>query len=259
MRLGKILGFIIGLFWHGVPGALLGLFFGHIFDVWFNSKNLLQQNLFWQRQLGKTFFASIFQVMGYVAKADGQVDEAELEAARAVMHRMHLNTAQQQEAMFLFTHGKSPEFKLEECLNQFLRSCRGNGILIQMFIDIQMQAVKLSGSPKPQKRAALQRIFQRLGYVPYEFHQHYEGHASGQRANSRMHSANKLAEAYALLGLGRTASAEEVKKAYRRLMSQHHPDKLAARGLSEEMMKLATEKAQNIQLAYDLIRKHLSF
>ena len=50
-----------------------------------------------------------------------------------------------------------------------------------------------------------------------------------------------------------TASAGEVKKAYRRLMNQHHPDKLVAKGMPEEMMKLATEKTQEIKLAYELI------
>ena len=46
-----------------------------------------------------------------------------------------------------------------------------------------------------------------------------------------------------------------MKKAYRKLMSQHHPDKLVSRGLPEEMLKLATEKTQEIKAAYEQIKK----
>lgn len=46
-----------------------------------------------------------------------------------------------------------------------------------------------------------------------------------------------------------------VKRAYRRLMNEHHPDKLVAKGLPPEMMEMAKEKAQQIQAAYDLICK----
>ncbi len=59
-----------------------------------------------------------------------------------------------------------------------------------------------------------------------------------------------------MLGVDATASDAEIKKAYRKLMSEHHPDKLAAKGLPDDMMKLATEKAQDIQAAYALIKEH---
>jgi DnaJ like chaperone protein len=62
-----------------------------------------------------------------------------------------------------------------------------------------------------------------------------------------------LHEAYAVLGVDRTAGDAEVKKAYRRLMNQHHPDKLVARGLPEEMIDLATEKTQEIKAAYETV------
>ena len=60
---------------------------------------------------------------------------------------------------------------------------------------------------------------------------------------------------YKIMGVPRDASQEDVKKAYRRLMNQHHPDKLVSKGLPEEMIKLANEKTQEIKEAYDLIKK----
>ena len=68
-------------------------------------------------------------------------------------------------------------------------------------------------------------------------------------------SAPTLDDAYTALGISADVSDGDVKKAYRKLMSQNHPDKLTARGVPEDMLKLATEKSQEIQAAYELIRK----
>ena len=79
-------------------------------------------------------------------------------------------------------------------------------------------------------------------------------------ANGAKASANDtltLTQAYKILGVNKGSSEAEIKKAYRRLMSQHHPDKLVAKGLPDEMIALATEKTQEIRKAYDLIKASL--
>ena len=75
------------------------------------------------------------------------------------------------------------------------------------------------------------------------------GHAPGQ-------SVQPIGEAYKVLGVPQSASDAEVKKAYRRLTNQHHPDKLVAKGMPEEMVKLANEKTQEIRRAWERIRDH---
>ncbi|MCJ8299971.1 MAG: DnaJ domain-containing protein, partial [Pseudomonadales bacterium] len=67
-------------------------------------------------------------------------------------------------------------------------------------------------------------------------------------------SEESIEDAYQVLGVSATVDDPALKKAYRRLMSQHHPDKLVAKGLPEEMMQLAKEKTQEIQAAYDIVK-----
>jgi DnaJ like chaperone protein len=242
---GKIIGVVLGFMLAGWFGAFLGLVFGHISDV--VRRNPL---INYAQQLRQLFFDATFLVMGYIAKSDGRVSEAEINAARQIMQRMGLDEKQKQHAMHLFMEGKSPDFSLDNTLTQILRASRGNFILLQVFIDIQTQAVQLSGDLSSAKKESLHYVFSRLGYRPFEFR--YQQSPS----QTPQHS---LSEAYALLGIEENATDAEVKQAYRRLMSQHHPDKLMAKGLTEELMKMATEKAQHIQLAYDQIRKARGF
>ena len=63
-------------------------------------------------------------------------------------------------------------------------------------------------------------------------------------------------DAYVILGADKSLTDKELKRAYRRLLAQHHPDKLVAKGLPDEMIKLANDKTQEIISAYELIKKH---
>lgn len=73
--------------------------------------------------------------------------------------------------------------------------------------------------------------------------------------NGNYSSQSKLDAAYKVLGIEKSASDDEVKKAHRRLMLKYHPDRLASQGLTEEMIRMYTEKAKDIQAAFDLIKK----
>lgn len=77
--------------------------------------------------------------------------------------------------------------------------------------------------------------------------------------NGNYSSQSKLDAAYKVLGIEKSASDDEVKKAHRRLMLKYHPDRLASQGLTEEMIRMYTEKAKDIQAAFDLIKKERGF
>lgn len=257
--LGKIFGGFLGYASFGFFGLIVGLMIGHWFD-----KGLAGSILYMQQDLAKsqaTFFKLTFEVMGAIAKADGHVSQAEIQFARQVMRQLQLNTQQEAQAISYFNQGKQAGYNLEAALIEFRQSCGRNPNLVRFFLEIQLQAAFSEGHLSSPARRILERICYSLGISTYfidelagrsraeqDFYRHRQ---AGQRPSSQ----TETQDAYGILGLTPSVSDADLKKAYRRLMSQHHPDKLAAKGLPESMKKMATEKTQKIQKAYEVICK----
>ncbi len=257
---GKILGGTFGFIMGGPLGAVLGAALGHNFDK--GLEGLADSE--WQAAPGEqqrtqlAFFTATFAVMGRIAKADGRVSEDEIAFARMVMSQMNFDAQQKKLAIDLFNQGKQPDFDLEGVLEQFRRECHRRHTLMQMFLELQLQAAYADGSLHHAERTLLLQIFGLLGFSHHEF-AHLEamvraamGGSAGATGTPR---APNLEEDYAVLDVAKSASDSEVKKAYRRLMNQHHPDKLIAKGLPEEMIKVANEKTQQIRKAYERIKQ----
>lgn len=259
---GKVLGAVFGYLIAGPFGALLGILVGNVFDkglgqTWVNQRLQAEHSTKAQH----AFFTSSFLVMGHVAKADGRVSEDEIRLARDVMKRMQLNDVQKRQAIAYFTKGKQPQFNLNKALDDLMSHCGQHRLLLKTFLDIQYQAAMADGKLGPNKQKILATICHRLGFAPI-FGQYQRYYDWGSNKNQSFHDkgpTSSLEQAYALLEITPKASKSEVKKAYRKLMGQNHPDKLIAQGLPEEMIKIATDKTQKIQSAYDKICKARGF
>jgi DnaJ like chaperone protein len=263
---GKLVGGLLGLIVGGWLGLLIGVLIGHQLDLGI------------ARELGRgggrddegasahggriqlEFFTTTFSVMGHLAKADGRVSEDEIAAARRVMRGMRLTPEQTQAAIRLFEQGKRPDFPLASVLEDFVHVCRGRRDLLYTFVEIQLQAALADGQQiHPETARILGQVCTVLGLSRLELAQleaiarAHAGRAAGARPQQV--TADRLGEAYRVLGIDRGASDEAVKKAYRRLISQHHPDKLVSKGLPQSMLDLAREKAREINIAYDVIKE----
>ena len=253
---GKLIGALLGFILSRRPlGVLLGLIVGHFFDQ--QASGGLSGSRVDAATVRATFFRTAFSVMGHIAKSDGRVSEQDIAAARRIFRRFNLGEADTGAAMECFTRGKDSGFDAAGALAELLRVCSGRGDLLRMFLEIQMRAALMGDGLEGAARAALVRVAQALEISVIEF-AHLEtvlrlqgyGAAHGAGPTGR----DTLSEAYEVLGVPRTASDAEVKRSYRRLMSQNHPDKLVARGLPESLLEVAKQKTQAIQAAYERVR-----
>ena len=265
---GKVVGGALGFVMGGPLGALLGTVLGHNLDRGMASMEGVEELDPGERERVQTaFFTATFSVMGHMSKVDGRVSAREIALAEAVMDQMDLSQDVRRAAIGLFQKGKEPGFQLDEVLAQFRRECRRRRTLMQMFLEIQIQAAYADGSPGPAQERLLLDICNRLSIPEFLFRrleqlvrlQHeFAAGATGQggrRSQPAPTRGQTLDHAYAVLGVERKATDAEVKRAYRRLLSQHHPDKLVSKGLPEEMMKLATQKTHEIRQAYETITR----
>jgi DnaJ like chaperone protein len=257
---GKVIGGVSGYLLGGPWGLLIGAVLGHQFDRAAARMGGTFTPGIDHAYVQRVFFEATFSVMGHLAKSDGRVSEEEIALARQVMGRMGLSEKSRLEAITLFNKGKQPEFALDEMLERFRQACFRRRNLGQMFVEIQLHAAYADGTLNPAERGLLLRICEQLGFTALDFERldamiRAELHAAQGGAGSK----GTLEDAYAILNIDAKAGDAEVKRAYRRLMNQHHPDKLVAKGLPEEMMKLAEEKTHEILAAYERIREARGF
>lgn len=252
---GKVVGGAFGFMLGGPLGAVLGAALGNYFDGGIDGLAMDETlGVGATERVQSAFFTATFSLMGYVAKSDGKVTRDEIELAEQVIRQLHLNGKQRQVAINLFNEGKKDEFPVHEVLLQFKKECLRRRNLIQMFLEILIATAFADGLLDPKEEKILYGVAADLGYSEDEFN------AILKRLSGQAHFVDsepleaRLAAAYALLAVTEDVSDQELKKAYRRQMNQHHPDKLVAKGLPEEMIELATEKTQDIKAAYELIK-----
>ncbi|NMH64869.1 co-chaperone DjlA [Shewanella salipaludis] len=247
---GKVFGFIIGFMFGRIFGAILGLWLGHMYD----RRQPLAAGLHGGSRQA-LFFNTTFAVMGHVAKASGQVTQTDIRIATLLMDQMQLSGDARRDAQQAFRQGKEADFDIHASLSALRRLTLGRPELIQMFIEIQIQTALSDGELDAKEHGILLVIAQELGLGRAQL----DAMLKRWQAEYRFHQApgtnrTSITDAYHLLGLASSATDQEVKRAYRKLMNEHHPDKLIAKGLPAEMMALAKAKAQDIQAAYDRVK-----
>ena len=261
---GKAVGGLLGFALAGpfrVVGLAVGVLLGHQFDSGFSLQRGQGARIaFGSQKVQRKFFKATFSLMGNVAKIDGRVSEQDIRVARQIMHSMALSPEQIQEAIAFFNAGKSPDFHRKNSLDELHVALRGRRELLRSFVEIQMQAALAAGPISKTKRELLWLISRSLGMGRVELAQ-VEAliRAQNFRASGRQEKGVSLEDSYAVLGVESGATDKEVKTAYRRLMNQHHPDKLVARGLPQSMIGVAEKKTLEIREAYERVKLQRGF
>jgi DnaJ like chaperone protein len=263
---GKLVGAFLGFVLTRRPlGVLIGMVLGHLWDQQAAARRAGPRPD--PAAVRQTFFRATFTVMGHVAKADGRVSEQDIAAARGIFVQFGLGEADTRAAMELYTSGRQPGFDADAVLAALAEACRGRGQMLRMFLEIQMRAALMGDGLEGVTRQTLLRIATTLGVGAIEFAHleallRFQAHAAGYgpagtgaRPGGAPRDRSSLDEAYETLGVGPGATDAEVKRAYRRQMSENHPDKLVARGLPESRLEVAKQKTQAIQAAWERVRE----
>ena len=253
---GKLVGGTFGFMMGGPLGALMGVALGDLIAGNRTSRGHSHQLGFGSAErVQSAFFTATFSIMGFVAKADGKVTQDEIQMAEQVIRQMNLGKHQRTIAINLFNEGKKPDFPVQDILYQFKRECVRRRTLLQMFLEILISTALADGELHRSEKNILENIAHDLGFEKYQFDSllsRLEGFSNFESGSS---GPKKLTAAYELLGVNEGTSDQELKKVYRKQMNQHHPDKLIAKGLPDEMIEIATQKTQDIKAAYELIKK----
>ena len=255
--MGKIIGAFIGWLAADFFGAMIGFFIGSYFDRGLGSfsRPLSSDE---QARVGACYFETLFTLLGFIAKADGRVSEEEIAQAEALMARMGLNKEHRHQAIRQFKVGIKSDFSLHQLMQQFVSTCGRLNNLKQSLLNDLIAIALADGELHTAERQVLQNIAQYLGVSKALFERilamimaqsQFKG-AGGAGASS----AGQLEAAYMALGVTSKNTDSEIKKAYRKLISENHPDKLMGQGMPDDMIKLATERTQEIRKAYELIQ-----
>jgi DnaJ like chaperone protein len=246
---GKLIGGALGLVM-GPWGAAVGAALGHQYDVTAERRNA--------RPVAEQFFLSAFRLMGHVAKASGRVTEREIAAARSVMQSQRLTPAQVKSAIALFNEGKHPDFDLDREMSALRASCQSQPQILSVFVEIQLRFALSSSDMTGNTRTRVTRAAALLGIAPQLLARMEAALRGGDgriSSGSAADHASRIVAAYRTLEVDQSVSDEALTKAYRRLMSRHHPDKLKANGLPESMLAHAQQRTQAVREAYELLKE----
>ena len=275
---GLILSSVLKSGW----GFIIGLFIGPMLYQALGNKLTEKRT-----QSNPTLYLTIaFEVLGHLSKAKGVVTQDDINLARQFMDRLQLDTTSRQLAQQSFNRGKASDYPLRSRLRELFFQYRFRRNVLNIFCEQLIQAALVDGNldekesqilfivadefhiPRQQMVIYIQMMMGsfhfRQGYYDNQQNSQYQqnnqynqsNHNGGYQSNSRQ---TDLQNAYKILGIDSSTDIPEIKRAYRKLMNEHHPDKLVSKGLPKEMLEAAKKRAQETQAAYDLIKASRGF
>lgn len=257
-------GRTIGFLTMGPFGALYGSAIGKSIDEAMGAadikktpfKKSIQQPI--NSEVQKAFFTSTFRIMGDVFMKCGFHRMNELKRLHNIMEHMELTIEHRLDAINNYDLGQKKSFNAENQIRKLFSKCEDNKHILKMFVEIQLQAVCDEYDDYNETGIeAIKQLANILSISDYELTQiealvrSYITHASTNK--KKLSSFQEESNAYEVLGIAKSASTQEIKKCYKTLISQHHPDKLIGRGMPSDMAHIATGKIKEINDAYKLI------
>ncbi len=241
------------------------------------------------------FLKAVFSLLGYVAHSDGQINRHEIKRVKIHMKKMNLSELEQRKALYLFKSGTRPDFNASQTIKEFRLTTTPK--LVQILLVHLITMARADGGLVKKELHAILWLARELGYKSVVFnhllrmiytqdqitrintpeanepHQHtytappksqttsdqtYSHSGKNRTHNQPGHQSADLQAAYHTLGVNAGMTEEEIRKAFKKLASQYHPDKLASQGLTQEQLQSATEQFKKFLAAYEFIKRYRS-
>lgn len=250
-----LFGALVGGLLASIPGALLGALIGQMLDrrLGLNSWADLRRRLKGQGKPLMEGNGLLFFLLGRLAKSGGRVSEEHIQAARGEMRRLQMDQMAQRMAIEAFYRGKASG----EGLREPLQRLQGRRDEARAILQACWRMARASGRVDPRAHELVLLWGKWMGWEPAAVA------ALDQAGGSRQGSPSNLGGAYEqalrLLGVRADTDPQVIKRAYRRLLSKHHPDKQAGAGATPTQVREATERTRELQNAYALVRQRRGF
>ncbi|MCH3917637.1 MAG: co-chaperone DjlA [Spirochaetia bacterium] len=253
--LGKLIGGAVGFTLGGPLGMIAGIAFGNMFDhagetsrisdgtPYFRQNGRMASNA---EERNMTFFLATFSLLARLAQADGVVSEKERNAVNAFIDNdLKLDYAGKQAALRIFNTALTGGGTVDQFASQFYQNFANDQALLQLMVDILFRVGVADGRLDQAEEKIIRRVVSIFRFSDAYFDAMVRRYAGASVTES----------AYTVLGLTSQASDEEVKKAYRKMSIEYHPDTVQAKGLPDDFVAVATKKFREIQEAYETIKK----
>lgn len=230
---GKIVGGALGSLL-GPLGTVIGVGIGHQFDKGTDRV----------KTAAVAIQTAFFGCLAKMARADGTVTQAEINAVEQVMSRLGYVGERRQAAIEIFRKAKDDLHSAADYLGQLASIVRFNPQIAMTFIGALHAVAQADGIIHPNEREILLQAERAFRLQPGTIDA-----LLGAPGTSRLDAAYKVLE------VSPDAPDEEIRKVYRQKCREFHPDKLASKGLPDEMMTYAHEQLAKVNEAYDTIKQ----
>ena len=231
---GKLAGAAAGLAIGGPIGALLGGVAGHYVIDRDKEEDGPAENQV-------AFTVGVIALGAKMAKADGMVTRDEVDAFKQVFR---VPEDELKNVARVFDHARNSPLGFEAYAGQVARMFRAQPAVLEELLDGLFHIAKADGQVGPAEIDYLRKVAGIFGFSDHDF----------ERIRAE-HLGPDEADPYEILGVNRQSGDAEIKAVYRKLVREHHPDRLIAKGVPKEFIDVATEKLATINAAWDKIAK----
>lgn len=250
---GTLIGAGAGFAIASIPGALLGALLGQALDRRLALQSFAQLR---ERLGGRPALRNdelLFVLLGRLAKSNGQVVEGHIQQARQEMRALDMNDPARRRAIAAFNRGKSGADRVRS----YLRLLKAQPYAAEGVLRACWRMVWADGKASTAERELIEQWGKWLGWTPQQLKALATDYEPERKPLASR--AGAYQEALRILGVTATTEAAVIKRAYRRLLSRHHPDKIAGTGASAAQVREATDRTRELHNAYALIRERREF